>query len=50
MYSSLFDKGNIRFRSWEPKDDWQKEKMDFIQGVSRISTLPRTNVKESSKL
>ncbi|KAJ4840952.1 Nuclear pore complex protein nup93a [Turnera subulata] len=26
------------------EDDWQKEKRDFLQSLSRIATLPRTNV------
>ncbi|PWA69589.1 nucleoporin interacting component (Nup93/Nic96-like) family protein [Artemisia annua] len=30
------------------EDDWQKEKRDFLHSMSRISTLPRTNVNESS--
>ncbi|KAK3039611.1 LOW QUALITY PROTEIN: hypothetical protein RJ639_027202 [Escallonia herrerae] len=30
------------------EDDWQKEKRDFLQSLSRISTLPRTNVGNSS--
>ncbi|CAN6483165.1 unnamed protein product [Victoria cruziana] len=25
------------------EDDWQKEKRDFLQSLSRISTMPRTN-------
>ncbi|XP_021844204.1 nuclear pore complex protein NUP93A-like [Spinacia oleracea] len=30
------------------EDDWQKEKRDFLQGLSRISTLPRSNTGEAS--
>ncbi|GMH20171.1 hypothetical protein Nepgr_022012 [Nepenthes gracilis] len=30
------------------EDDWQKEKRNFLQSLSRISTLPRTNVSDSS--
>ncbi|PHT54222.1 Nuclear pore complex protein NUP93A [Capsicum baccatum] len=30
--------------------DWKKEKRDFLQSLSRISTLPRTNISESSPL
>ncbi|KAL8095363.1 hypothetical protein AgCh_036729 [Apium graveolens] len=30
------------------EDDWQKEKRDFLQSLSRITSLPRTNVGESS--
>ncbi|KAK3005649.1 hypothetical protein RJ639_017358 [Escallonia herrerae] len=30
------------------EDDWQKEKRDFLQSLSRISTLPRTNFGNSS--
>ncbi|GJW21128.1 nuclear pore complex protein NUP93A [Tanacetum coccineum] len=30
------------------EDDWQKEKRDFLHSMSRISTLPRTNVNNSS--
>lgn len=30
------------------QDDWQKEKRDFLQGLSRISTLPRSNTGEAS--
>lgn len=26
------------------QEDWKKEKRDFLQSLSRISTLPRTNV------
>ncbi|XP_024967118.1 nuclear pore complex protein NUP93A isoform X1 [Cynara cardunculus var. scolymus] len=29
------------------EDDWQKEKRDFLHSLSRISTLPRTNVDDS---
>ncbi|KAJ9548059.1 hypothetical protein OSB04_020602 [Centaurea solstitialis] len=29
------------------EDDWQKEKRDFLHSLSRISTLPRTNVNDS---
>lgn len=25
------------------QDDWQKEKRDFLQSLSRLSALPRTN-------
>ncbi|KAF3945284.1 hypothetical protein CMV_028326 [Castanea mollissima] len=30
------------------EEDWQKEKRDFLQSLSRISTLPRTNMIDSS--
>ncbi|KAK6127287.1 hypothetical protein DH2020_038950 [Rehmannia glutinosa] len=30
------------------EEDWQKEKRDFLQSLSRISTLPRTNIRDSS--
>ncbi|KAG8367873.1 hypothetical protein BUALT_Bualt16G0117900 [Buddleja alternifolia] len=30
------------------EEDWQKEKRDFLQSMSRISTLPRTNNRDSS--
>ncbi|KAL3533736.1 hypothetical protein ACH5RR_007257 [Cinchona calisaya] len=30
------------------EEDWQKEKRDFLQSLSRISRLPRTNVSDSS--
>lgn len=30
------------------QDDWQKEKRDFLQSLSRISTLPRTNAVDTS--
>ncbi|KAI3446491.1 hypothetical protein Pfo_031090 [Paulownia fortunei] len=30
------------------EEDWQKEKRDFLQSLSRISTLPRTNIRVSS--
>lgn len=30
------------------QDDWQKEKRDFLQGLSRISTLPRSNTGEAT--
>ncbi|GAB2227958.1 hypothetical protein Droror1_Dr00009787 [Drosera rotundifolia] len=30
------------------QDDWQKEKRDFLQSLSRISTLPRVNASDSS--
>ncbi|KAL7586629.1 nuclear pore complex protein NUP93A [Lactuca sativa] len=30
------------------EDDWQKEKRDFLHSLSRISSLPRTNVTDSS--
>ncbi|EPS74431.1 hypothetical protein M569_00320 [Genlisea aurea] len=30
------------------QDDWQKERKDFLQSLSRISTLPRTDNRESS--
>ncbi|GAB4851632.1 Nuclear pore complex protein nup93a [Ancistrocladus abbreviatus] len=30
------------------EDDWQKEKRDFLQSLSRISTLPRVNVGDSN--
>ncbi|PHT81037.1 Nuclear pore complex protein NUP93A [Capsicum annuum] len=32
------------------ENDWKKEKRDFLQSLSRISTLPRTNISESSPL
>ncbi|KAK4392476.1 Nuclear pore complex protein A [Sesamum angolense] len=30
------------------EEDWQKEKRDFLQSLSRISTLPRINIQDSS--
>ncbi|CBI29807.3 hypothetical protein VitviT2T_013028 [Vitis vinifera] len=30
------------------EEDWQKEKRDFLQSLSRISTLPKTNISDSS--
>lgn len=30
------------------QEDWQKEKRDFLQSLSRISTLPRTDIRDSS--
>lgn len=30
------------------EEDWQKEKRDFLQSLSRISTLPRTNISSST--
>ncbi|GFP83866.1 nuclear pore complex protein nup93a [Phtheirospermum japonicum] len=30
------------------EEDWHKEKRDFLQSLSRISTLPRTNICDSS--
>ncbi|KAL2228210.1 UNVERIFIED_CONTAM: Nuclear pore complex protein NUP93A [Sesamum indicum] len=30
------------------EEDWQKEKRDFLQTLSRISTLPRINIQDSS--
>lgn len=30
------------------QEDWQKEKRDFLQSLSRISVLPRTNIRDSS--
>ncbi|KAL6540528.1 Nuclear pore complex protein nup93a [Orobanche minor] len=30
------------------EEDWHKEKRDFLQSLSRISTLPRTNTSDSS--
>ncbi|KAK7335976.1 hypothetical protein VNO80_28150 [Phaseolus coccineus] len=32
------------------EEDWQKEKRDFLQSLSRISTLPRTNVAANSSV
>ncbi|BAT91543.1 nuclear pore complex protein NUP93A-like [Vigna umbellata] len=32
------------------EEDWQKEKRDFLQSLSRISTLPRTNIAANSTL
>ncbi|MED6169156.1 Nuclear pore complex protein nup93a [Stylosanthes scabra] len=32
------------------EDDWQKEKRDFLQSLSRISTLPRTNMVPASNV
>lgn len=32
------------------QNDWKKEKRDFLQSLTRISTLPRTNISESSPL
>lgn len=30
------------------QEDWQKEKRDFLQSLSRISALPRTNIVDTS--
>ncbi|GER57188.1 nuclear pore complex protein nup93 [Striga asiatica] len=30
------------------EEDWHKEKRDFLQSMSRISTLPRTNIHDST--
>lgn len=30
------------------QEDWQKEKRDFLQSLSRISTLPKTNTIDTS--
>lgn len=30
------------------QEDWQKEKRDFLQSLSRIATLPSTNVGDKS--
>ncbi|KAL3623745.1 Nuclear pore complex protein nup93a [Castilleja foliolosa] len=30
------------------EEDWHKEKRDFLQSLSRISTLPRTNIRDSN--
>ncbi|KAH9648667.1 nuclear pore complex protein NUP93A [Citrus sinensis] len=30
------------------EEDWQKEKRDFLQSLSRISTLPKTNMTDTS--
>ncbi|KAL0346221.1 UNVERIFIED_CONTAM: Nuclear pore complex protein A [Sesamum radiatum] len=30
------------------EEDWQKEKRDFLQSLSRISALPRINIQDSS--
>ena len=30
------------------QEDWQKEKRDFLQSLSRISTLPKTNMIDTS--
>lgn len=30
------------------QEDWQKEKRDFLQSLSRISTLPKTNMIDKS--
>uniref|UniRef100_I1MCH8 Nuclear pore protein n=1 Tax=Glycine max TaxID=3847 RepID=I1MCH8_SOYBN len=32
------------------EEDWQKEKRDFLQSLSRISTLPRTNIAANSNV
>ncbi|KAK4267521.1 hypothetical protein QN277_024290 [Acacia crassicarpa] len=32
------------------EEDWQKEKRDFLQSLSRISTLPRTNMIDTSNV
>ncbi|KAL1299475.1 hypothetical protein HN51_044014 [Arachis hypogaea] len=32
------------------EEDWQKEKRDFLQSLSRISTLPRTNMLAASNV
>lgn len=32
----------VKFDIWQ--EDWQMEKRDFLQSLSHISTLPRTNV------
>lgn len=35
-------------RSLYFQEDWQKEKRDFLQSLSQISRLPRTNVTDST--
>lgn len=37
---------SVEFNIWQ--EDWQKEKRDFLQSLSRISTLPKTNISDSS--
>ncbi|KAF7814360.1 nuclear pore complex protein NUP93A-like [Senna tora] len=32
------------------EEDWQKEKRDFLQSLSRISTLPKTNIIDTSNV
>lgn len=38
----------VEFNLWQ--EDWQKEKRDFLQSLSRISTLPRTNMIDTSNV
>lgn len=43
LFSSLIA---VWYSLWQ--EDWQKEKRDFLQSLSRIATLPRANVGDSS--
>ncbi|XP_039128738.1 nuclear pore complex protein NUP93A-like [Dioscorea cayenensis subsp. rotundata] len=49
MISSIQEAQRDNLRSYNDymmqvlEDDWQKEKRDFLQSLSRLSTLPRTN-------
>ncbi|XP_072958935.1 nuclear pore complex protein NUP93A-like [Typha angustifolia] len=49
MVSSIQEAQKDNLRSFSDymmkvlEDDWQKEKRDFLQSLSRLSTLPRTN-------
>lgn len=38
----------VEFNLWQ--EDWQKEKRDFLQSLSRISTLPKTNIIDTSNV
>lgn len=36
----------VKIFCWQ--EDWQKEKRDFLQSLSRISTLPKANMIDTS--
>lgn len=38
----------VEFNLWQ--EDWQKEKRDFLQSLSRISTLPKMNITDTSNV
>ncbi|KAG1338613.1 nuclear pore complex protein NUP93A [Cocos nucifera] len=55
MVSSIQEAQKDNLRSFNDymmqvlEDDWQKEKRDFLQSLSRLSTLPRTNTSRLSQ-
>lgn len=38
----------MEFNIWQ--EDWQKGKRDFLQSLSRISTLPKTNMIDAGNM